>query len=93
MKYFLYVLLAMVFAVPAFSAGEWSIIRQADFPTHFRDVTYADAQHAWAVGDSGVIAATSDGGKTWSAQNSGVKQNLRCIMFIDPKNGWISGDE
>lgn len=34
------------------------------------DVHAADAQRAWAVGWSGTIRATSDGGSTWTAQAS-----------------------
>ena len=58
-----------MFLNPALTAaGDWSIARQADWSTHFRDVIYIDAQKALAVGDSGVIAVTSDGGKSWTAQ-------------------------
>lgn len=84
------VLILLVLSSPAF--GGWSIVRQTDWTTHFRDVTYADSQHAWAVGDLGVIAATSDGGENWMPQNSGVKQNLQRVTFIDPETGWIAGD-
>lgn len=80
-------------AFPCFGAVDWTVLRQTDWQTHFRDVTFADAQHAWAVGDFGVIASTSDGGKTWKAQISGVKKNLRSVTFFDAKTGWVAGDE
>jgi len=85
----------MVYAIGSglAAAGDWSIVRQADWPTHFRDIAYTDAQHAWAVGDFGVIAATSDGGKSWTPQRSGVKQNLQRVMFVDAKTGWAVGDD
>jgi photosystem II stability/assembly factor-like uncharacterized protein len=73
-------------------AADWAVVRQADWSTHFRDITYADAQHAWTVGDLGVIAATSDGGKSWTSQRSGVTQNLQRVMFVDAKTGWVVGD-
>jgi len=88
------IILIVCAVIPAFSAvppSEWSVMRQADWQTNFYDVAYADQTHACAVGDSGAIAGTADGGKTWSAQSSGVKSALQSVMFIDAKNGWIAG--
>ena len=45
----------------------------------------------WAVGSSGVIAHTTDGGKTWKPQHSGVDEDLRLITFVDAFHGWIAG--
>ena len=83
---------AIEVAPPVEVPSGWSIVRQADWTTHFRDVTYADAQHAWTVGDLGVIAATSDGGKSWTSQRSGVTRNLQRVVFVDAKTGWVAGD-
>jgi hypothetical protein len=35
-------------------------------------VDFGDAQHGWAVGKSGEILATADGGKTWTRQKSPI---------------------
>ena len=35
---------------------------------------------------------TTDGGKTWHPQHSGVTEDLQHIVFIDEKHGWIGGD-
>jgi photosystem II stability/assembly factor-like uncharacterized protein len=94
MKYTHCIIIALMLCVvgSAFAApSDWSVVRQADWRTHFRDVTFADQQNAWAVGDSGVIAVTSDGGKTWVAQESGVTTDLKRVVFVDAKNGWITG--
>jgi photosystem II stability/assembly factor-like uncharacterized protein len=37
-------------------------------PRSFFDVTFADANRGWAVGDRASIYATTDGGKTWRQQ-------------------------
>ena len=50
-----------------------------------------DRQHVWVVGFNSVIAATSDGGKTWEFQKSGVENNLCAVSFVTPAVGWISG--
>lgn len=93
MKHCCWVIIVLMVCVTGYAIGDWSILRQADWQTHFRDVVYADAQHLWAVGDSGVIAASADGGQTWSPQNSGVEQDLRSVVFADAKTGWIAGTE
>lgn len=36
-------------------------------------VSFADAQHGWAVGHGQVVLATQDGGKTWARQLDGVQ--------------------
>ena len=72
-------------------AYHWDIIRQATWRTNFADTHFVDAQNGWAVGSSGVIAHTTDGGKTWLPQHSGVSENLRQVEFSDKKHGRILG--
>jgi photosystem II stability/assembly factor-like uncharacterized protein len=55
------------------------------------DVTFIDTQHGWAVGDNGVILHTSDGGRRWSPQDSGVSCTLHSVSFIDARIGWAAG--
>lgn len=57
------------------NADSW---QQADVPTSvlFTSVDFIDDQHGWAAGHHGVIAATSDGGRTWQMQLDG-------FQFID----------
>jgi photosystem II stability/assembly factor-like uncharacterized protein len=43
------------------------------------------------VGDSGLILTTSDGGTTWSVQNSGVSNTLRTVTFYDVDHGIAGG--
>ena len=67
-------------------------------------ITFADAQHGWAVGSvyddsagtlSPLILATTDAGATWYAQNAGNAGNggaqLASISFIDVRRGWAVG--
>jgi len=56
-------------------SNDW---QQADVPTSvlFTSVDFIDDQHGWAAGHHGVIAATTDGGKTWQLQLDG-------FQFID----------
>jgi photosystem II stability/assembly factor-like uncharacterized protein len=45
----------------------------------------------WAVGASGLILKTTDGGSTWASQTSGTTTNLRSVHFVDASQGWAVG--
>jgi photosystem II stability/assembly factor-like uncharacterized protein len=54
---------------------------------------FADS-FGWAVGGTvftGTIVHTSDGGSTWSPQNSGTSDDLFGVSFADANNGWVVG--
>jgi photosystem II stability/assembly factor-like uncharacterized protein len=54
-------------------------------------VFFADANSGWAVGNSGTIIHSSDGGATWAAQNSGVTSFLSRVQFVSATRGWALG--
>ena len=54
-------------------------------------VTFINADRGWAVGDRGVIWHTSDGGRTWKQETSGVNCRLEAVQFLDSDNGWAAG--
>ncbi len=60
-----------------------------------RDALYGvravSPQEAFAVGGFGAVVHTADGGKSWTAQDSGTKQPLFSVDFADPKHGWAVG--
>jgi photosystem II stability/assembly factor-like uncharacterized protein len=56
-------------------------------------VTFPTEKEGWICGRLGVILHSSDGGKTWVRQNSGVSFTLTSIHFVDARNGWAVGDE
>ena len=45
----------------------------------------------WAVGTSGTILKTSNGGVTWESETSGTKSELTDVFFINANKGWIIG--
>lgn len=97
-------------AVTRDGGGTWSVARLSSLPAGvgcFPDgeIFFLDSTHGWldvetAVphwGGSGVLLATSDGGKTWN-QVVGVKGQggfggapYGAIRFINQKVGWIAG--
>ncbi|ASU36570.1 cadherin-like beta sandwich domain-containing protein [Mucilaginibacter xinganensis] len=54
-------------------------------------VYFASSTQGWAVGGSGSIIATSDGGTTWATQTSGTTQTLTGVYFISATTGWAVG--
>ena len=71
----------------------WEIIRSGALQTYFTDTYFLSALRGWTVGHDGVILKTTDGGKTWHPQQSGVTEDLQRIHFIDEQHGWIGGKE
>jgi photosystem II stability/assembly factor-like uncharacterized protein len=58
-------------------------------------VTFPTAKRGWAVGHSGVILATSDGGTTWRKQAAGIETGsgdpFLDVYFSDQSNGFAVG--
>jgi hypothetical protein len=59
-----------------------------------RSVSFADAQHGWAVGDAATILATSDGGVTWTLASTpaGIESTLRAVCALGPEAAAAFGD-
>lgn len=54
-------------------------------------VYFYDLSNGWAVGNSGTIIHTTNGGLTWSAQVSGTTSNLKSVFFVSTTDGWVVG--
>jgi photosystem II stability/assembly factor-like uncharacterized protein len=56
-------------------------------------VSFADANHGWAVGHWGVIVRTEDGGESWTLQRTDLAndQPLFSVYFRNPNEGWAVG--
>jgi len=48
-------------------------------------------KHVWRVGEGGSILHSTDGGKTWKKQNSGVTVDLTAGSAASDKVAWIAG--
>lgn len=58
-----------------------------------RDVYLATSTAGWAVGDSGRVLRTVDGGANWIQSNlPGVTSTLRGVHFLNSTTGWLVGD-
>ena len=65
---------------------EW---RQLESGTdeHLYGIHFADAKRGWAVGSTGTVLSTTDGGMTWKA-TSVSKDTLTQVDFTTSNNGW-----
>ena len=92
-RYVLFILTALL--VSSCSRVQPPASQKPPFPIVTTDNLFAvdclDQQHIWAVGFNSVIVCTTDGGKTWEFQKSGVENNLCAVKFVTPAIGWISG--
>jgi photosystem II stability/assembly factor-like uncharacterized protein len=64
---------------------------QLDTFFNWVDVYALDTRHAWAVSETGQIAATSDDGDTWILQDNPTGQDLNGVTFIDSLTGFAVG--
>ncbi|HXX90741.1 MAG TPA: YCF48-related protein [Acidimicrobiales bacterium] len=74
----------------AAAAGTWST-QTSGTANPLDGVSFVDAAHGWAVGASGTIVATTDGGASWSTQTSGTANALAGVSFVDAAHGWAVG--
>lgn len=72
--------------------SNWSAL-ESGITSSLYGVDFLDENIGMAVGDSGVILRTYDGGQAWEKVNSGVTQCLNSISFIDAKNIIAVGDD
>jgi photosystem II stability/assembly factor-like uncharacterized protein len=54
-------------------------------------LTFADENHGWIAGEFGTILATTDGGKSWKQQKTGIETTLFGIHFSDQNTGIAVG--
>jgi len=74
------------------SAQNWTWAPQTSPVTkNLNDVYFIDNLTGWAVGDSGTVINTTNGGQAWTVQTSGTTLNLTNVNFIDAMNGYAVG--
>ncbi len=87
----LVVLIVVFGATPAFaSQGYWQVLSSGT-AQDLHSVFFVDQSVGWAVGNGGVILATTTGGISWQAQTSGTTADLLSVAFADASNGWAVG--
>ena len=63
---------------------------QIDISAQLAEVYFLNETHGWAIGEKGMIAATSNG-KDWEVQTSKVDNGLKGIYFVNTDVGYVVG--
>ena len=60
-------------------------------PPGILDMHFISTAEGWAVGGSGTVLHTTDGGNRWESHSNLSKMHLWGVYFVDPDHGWIVG--
>ena len=66
------------------------MVQASDTAHQLNSVRFLTASEGWVVGNSGVILATTDGGRHWFRENSGTGANLHSVYCV-PVGCWAVG--
>lgn len=93
MKKQLLLILYACFCVTALQAqSSWSV-QLSGTNADLYGIDFIDGDIGMAVGDSGVILRTYNGGLTWEKLNSGVTLRLNSVSYMDAANIIVVGDD
>ncbi len=71
---------------------DWEPVKSGIGNLLLTEADFVDRKKGWVVGTKGIVIHTSDGGKTWTKQESGTEKNLFSVSFADEQLGWIVGE-
>jgi len=82
----------ITFSIVSLGFSQWEV-QESGVANSLNDVCFVDSLYGWAVGDSGTIIATTDGGNTWTRQVNPV-DTLRFLKveFVNRLVGFAGGN-
>jgi len=83
-------LIFFIFISSLFAQG-WFWQNPSPQGNDLRDVHVFNSNTAIAVGGSGTVLKTNDGGINWDSQPVGATYHLNSLYFIDDNTGWVVG--
>ena len=84
-------LIAFLSLVSVQSFSQW-ILQTSNTTSQLIKIFFYDPTHGWAVGASGTIVRTTDGGITWVPSVSGTTVELNNVFFVSQDTGWATGN-
>lgn len=87
----LYTTLFFVLYSISFSNAQWFLQNSGTTKT-LHSIYFSTPEIGWAVGDSGTVLETTDGGYNWIHKNINELVSFFSISFVDINNGWIAGN-
>jgi photosystem II stability/assembly factor-like uncharacterized protein len=88
-KYLLIILFFQLVQINIYSQGTWERI-ESPTDQYLQSVYFVDSLYGWAVGDSGTIIHTSNGGADWEIQDSKNDNKIVDVFFLNRNLGWAS---
>jgi len=70
------------------AAAQGWVLQPSNTSFNLNDVHFVDANIGCAVGDSGTILTTTDGGDNWIVQQSGTTNEIHSVHFTNPLTGF-----
>lgn len=71
-----------------FTENPWQPISSETYPQRgVATIDFVDSYHGWIAGENGMIMVTTDGGKSWEEQQSGIDTNIKAIDFFNATIG------
>ncbi len=87
----MYILLFALLSA-AGARAQW-VPQDPNTPNSLNAVYFTDENLGFAVGDSGTILRTTDGGYIWTKQNSGTISRMRAVYFTSPSTGYATSED
>lgn len=89
MKNIAFIILFSYLGALSFAQNLWKEIPSpVSYPMSLSRVIFMDSLTGWASGDSGIVIHTTNGGINWEYQNTGIKNNIQNLFFLDKMHGW-----
>lgn len=93
-KYLQICIYALLFTITASTdivAQNWGPAHGAVTVNNLNDVQFVTDQIVYAVGNSGTVIKSTDGGNTWSDISFGETRNFTSLYFFDENTGYVGG--
>lgn len=86
-------LLLIVFISVFHSSYGQFVSQRSGTNQHLSSVYFSNENTGWAVGDSGTILKTRNGGSRWEIIENRINYNIKGVTFIDQNLGFIVGEK
>jgi photosystem II stability/assembly factor-like uncharacterized protein len=84
----IYKLLFLLFFSTLLFAQNISVVLTPYFKESMRDICFVNDQTGWMCGTAGYIYKTTNGGDSWTQQNSGVTKDIQKLFFMNENLGY-----
>ncbi len=69
--------------------AQWMLAQKTGTDGDLNAVYFADSKRGWVAGDNGYLAATADGGNSWTRQTVGTTGSISDIYFRGADKGYL----